>query len=419
MTFQNIFLSEANLGHMFLGVLTLLFSAHLFGQIFSNMRLPRVVGEICGGIVLGPSGMGAIYPEMYASLFNAFPEEGKILSFFYWMGLIFLLFTAGFNLDRSSGIKDQKIISNLVVSATLLPMLGGAIYCYLYDFSPYQGTAGSEFSMSIIVCISTAVTSIPVISKIFIDLNIINSRFAKVVLATSTIQDLILWVILGIAIKTSYDNHASIYFIALISILFLLGSLFVGPYLANFVSKLRGNLFLESSPIGYILGICLFMIVIANSLGVNIAFGALMAGFIISSLSDKTFQTARESISSFSLAFFIPIYFAIVGLKINIVSHFDVSLFLAFLFISSFLEIGSVYLGLRALKMDWLTRLNFGLAMNARGGPGIIIASMAYEFSIINESFFVILILVAIITSMISGAWFKFVLNKGWVLYQA
>ncbi|MBL8676598.1 MAG: cation:proton antiporter, partial [Alphaproteobacteria bacterium] len=188
MTLQNIFLSEANLGHMFLGVLTLLFSAHLFGQIFNNMRLPRVAGEICGGIVLGPSGMGAIYPEMYASLFNAFPEEGKILSFFYWMGFIFLLFTAGFNIDRSSGVKDQKIISNLVISATLLPMLGGVIYCYLYDFTPYQGTAGSEFSMSIIVCISIAVTSIPVISKIFIDLDIINSRFAKVVLATSTIQ---------------------------------------------------------------------------------------------------------------------------------------------------------------------------------------------------------------------------------------
>ena len=160
------------------------------------------------------------------------------------------------------------------------------------------------------------------------------------------------------------------------------------------------------------------MIVMANSLGINIAFGALMAGYIIRTLSDKTFQSARDSISSFSLSFFIPIYFAIVGLKINLVSHFDVNLFLTFLFISSFLEIGSVCLGLRALKMDWLTRFNFGMAMNARGGPGIIIASMAYEFSIINEAFFLILILVAIVTSMISGSWFKFVLNRGWPLYQ-
>jgi len=66
-----------------------------------------------------------------------------------------------------------------------------------------------------------------------------------------------------------------------------------------------------------------------------------------------------------------------------------------------------------------LTSLNFGFAMNARGGPGIVMASIAYEFSIINEAFFIVLILVAIITSLISGAWFKFVLNHGWQLYEA
>ena len=418
MTLQNIFLSEGDLGHMFLAILTLLFFAHLIGQLFSRMHLPRVVGEICGGIFLGPSGVGAISPEMYNFLFNAFPEEGKILSFFYWIGLVLLLLTAGFKIDKSSEFKDQKIVSNLVISATLLPIIGGIIYYYLYDFTSYQGVSGSELSMGIIVCISIAVTSIPVISKIFIDLDIIHSRFAKVVLATSTIQDLILWVILGVAIKTSTNNASSISLIVLISLLFLGGSLFMGPYLANYITKLKGNLLLEASPIGYILGICLFMIVMANSLGINIAFGALMAGFIIRTLSDKTFQSARDSISSFSLSFFIPIYFAIVGLKINLVSHFDAKLFLTFLFISSFLEIGSVCLGLRALKMDWLTCLNFGMAMNARGGPGIIIASMAYEFSIINEAFFLILILVAIVTSMVSGSWFKFVINRGWPLYQ-
>ena len=305
MTLQNIFLSEGDLGHMFLAILTLLFFAHLIGQLFSRMHLPRVVGEICGGIFLGPSGVGAISPEMYNFLFNAFPEEGKILSFFYWIGLVLLLLTAGFKIDKSSEFKDQKIVSNLVISATLLPIIGGIIYYYLYDFTSYQGVSGSELSMGIIVCISIAVTSIPVISKIFIDLDIIHSRFAKVVLATSTIQDLILWVILGVAIKTSTNNASSISLIVLISLLFLGGSLFMGPYLANYITKLKGNLLLEASPIGYILGICLFMIVMANSLGINIAFGALMAGFIIRTLSDKTFQSARDSISSFSLSFFL------------------------------------------------------------------------------------------------------------------
>jgi Kef-type K+ transport system membrane component KefB len=143
-----------------------------------------------------------------------------------------------------------------------------------------------------------------------------------------------------------------------------------------------------------------------------------MAGIIISTLPKETFQTARDSVSEFSLGFFIPIYFAIVGLKINLPAYFDMNLFVTFLFISSLLEIGSVFLALMVMKMNWLTSLNFGLAMNTRGGPGIVIASIAYEFSIINESFFVVLILAAIITSLVSGTWFKFVLNRGWSLYD-
>ena len=56
--------------------------------------------------------------------------------------------------------------------------------------------------------------------------------------------------------------------------------------------------------------------------------------------------------------------------------------------------------------------------MNTRGGPGILLASTAYEFSIINETFFVVLVLIAIVTSLVSGAWFKFILNRGWSLCE-
>ena len=143
-----------------------------------------------------------------------------------------------------------------------------------------------------------------------------------------------------------------------------------------------------------------------------------MAGIMVGSLVKGSFQVAKDAISNFSLAFFIPIYFAIVGLKLNLLASFDLKLFLAFLFISSLLEIGSVVLGLRLARKSLLTCINFGFAMNTRGGPGIVIASLAYEFSIINETFFVVLILVAIATSVISGAWFRFILRQGWPLYN-
>ena len=75
----NIVLSEADLGHVFLSILFLLCSAHFFGHIFNRLGMPRVVGEIFSGIILGPSLLGLFFPEYYKNLFNFFSEEGKIL----------------------------------------------------------------------------------------------------------------------------------------------------------------------------------------------------------------------------------------------------------------------------------------------------------------------------------------------------
>ncbi|HJD57639.1 MAG TPA: cation:proton antiporter [Rickettsia endosymbiont of Sericostoma sp. HW-2014] len=418
MDFPAIVLKEVELRQLFLSIFSLLVSAHFFGYIFNKCSLPRVIGEILGGIILGPSCFGFIFPEYCNKLFNFFPEQGKILSFLYWIGLALLMLSAGFKVNHTSGFKEKKLLFVLIISSTLLPILGGWSYYKFYDFTPYRGHLANDLSMSIVVCVSIAITSIPIISKIFIDLNIINSQFAKIVLAAAIFHDLILWVALDVAINNTVRENSNLFIVTFITILFLVFSLLVGPYLINYVTKLRGNLLLKSSSIGYLISVCLFIIIIANCLNVNIVFGALMAGVIICTLPNAEFQFTRDLISEFSLAFFIPIYFAIVGLKINLPSYFDLKLFLSFLLVSSLLEIGSVFIGIRLLKKNCLTSLNFGFAMNTRGGPGIVIASLAYEFSIINQIFFVVLILVAIVTSLISGIWFKFILNRNWSLYE-
>jgi Kef-type K+ transport system membrane component KefB len=83
-----------------------------------------------------------------------------------------------------------------------------------------------------------------------------------------------------------------------------------------------------------------------------------------------------------------------------------------FFLISSFLEIISVFLSMKIMKKDSLSSLNFGIAMNTRGGPGIVVASIALECGIINEKLFVALILTAITTSLLTGTWFKFIIDR-------
>jgi Kef-type K+ transport system membrane component KefB len=212
---------------------------------------------------------------------------------------------------------------------------------------------------------------------------------------------------------------SKIFSTVIITIVFIGLALFVAPKLIRYSSGLRYNLLIKSSPSGYILLICFLFAAVANALDVNIVFGAFLAGVVIGLMPHDRFGNAKEHIKDISLAFFIPIYFAIVGLKIDLIYHFDLLFFLGFLlFATTFAAIGTLT-ALKLAKEDWLSSFNITVAMNARGGPGIVLATIAFDLAIINQTFFVTLVLIAIVTSLLAGYWFKYVLSKGWPLLRS
>jgi Kef-type K+ transport system membrane component KefB len=315
--------------------------------------------------------------------------------------------------------KDRKIVIVTLLGSTIIPFLVGWWAPSFYDFSPYLGTKANMLAMKIVVGIAVAITSIPVISKIFIDLGIINTPFAKIVLATATLHDVVLWVALAIAtglVSTQIPSLAGILATVLVTIVFLAISLFVMPKIVRFSSGLRYNFLMRSSTSGYVLFVCFLFAAVASILEVNIVFGALLAGMVIGVMPHDKFAKAKEHIRDISLAFFIPIYFGIIGLRLDLIHHFDVWFSLQFLlFATTFAILGTLF-ALRLVKEDWLTSFNLAVAMNARGGPLIVLATVALELGIINQTFFVTLILIALITSLLAGSWFKYVISKGWPL---
>ncbi|HKI79242.1 MAG TPA: cation:proton antiporter [Ignavibacteriaceae bacterium] len=414
-------LSNQELTRFFFAIVLLLVSALWFGYVFKKFKLPKVIGEIVGGLVLGPSLLGYIFPDAYTWIFNAFEAEGKLISTIYWVGLILLMFVSGFEIERSFSRGDKKTIIAILLGSTLIPFIAGWIAPEFYDFSPLLGVKGNPLALKIIIAIAVAVTSIPVISKIFIDLKIMNTRFAKIVLATATIHDVILWVALAIAtglVSASEISATSITTTVIITVAFFGFSLLIMPGLIKFSNNLRYNLLIKSSKAGYTLFICFFFAALASILNVNIVFGAFIAGIIVGMMPNDKFGKVKENIKEFSLSFFIPIYFAVVGLKLDLIHHFDVIFFLGFLLFTTLFETFGTLLAARLLKKDWLSSFNLAVAMNTRGGPGIVLATVAFEMGIINETFFVTLVMIAILTSLLAGYWFKHVLTKGWPLLK-
>jgi K+:H+ antiporter len=153
-------------------------------------------------------------------------------------------------------------------------------------------------------------------------------------------------------------------------------------------------------------------------LEVNIVFGAFLAGIVVGAMPHDRFEKAKEHIKDISLAFFIPIYFAVIGLKLDLIYHFNFRFFLGFLLFATTIQALGTLLSLKLAREDWLSSFNIAVAMNARGGPGIVLATIAFDLGIINQTLFVTLVLMALVTSLMAGYWFRYVLSKGWPLLK-
>jgi Kef-type K+ transport system membrane component KefB len=181
-------------------------------------------------------------------------------------------------------------------------------------------------------------------------------------------------------------------------------------------SKSRFNVLASASPVSYTLLIAFAYVAAAALCNVNLVFAAFLAGFAI---SRKRLGEALETISRFSLAMFVPVYFSLVGYSLVFDKQFSLSMLLVFLAGACALKVLAVALGARIAGFRGLDLLNLAVATNARGGPGIVLASVAYEAGVISAAFYSTLVLVAMLTSQAAGAWLEFILHKGWGLLSS
>jgi Kef-type K+ transport system membrane component KefB len=398
----------------------LLTSAHLLGYLFARMRQPRVIGEILAGILLGPFVLGKldVYNHIFQLNVAAAPKKAA-LDLLYQLGLLLLMFLSGAETKALFQKHERKQIAWLASIGTVLPffiMLGLAS---LLPLAWFMGERSNRTSLLLVMGIAVAVTSIPVISRIFFDLKILHTRFARLVLGVAVLEDIGLWAVLAIATALAASagapKGAIAWHIALTLIYFALG-LTLAPRATKRVSKSRFNMLANNSPVTFTLLIVFGYVAVAGLLDVNLVFAAFLAGFAV---SRKRLGDALETISRFSFALFIPVYFALVGYGLIFGKSFSIAMLLAFLAGACLLKLVSVGLGARLAGFRGLDVVNLAVATNARGGPGIVLASVAYESGIISAAFYTTLVLVAVLTSQAAGAWLEFVLRRGLPLLSA
>jgi Kef-type K+ transport system membrane component KefB len=410
-------MSDSSLASVLFVLLLLVGFAQLLGYFFVKLRQPKVVGEILAGIVLGPALLGRL--PFVTHLIDTAKHQGNILDFVYWLGLLLLMFLSGAETQQLFSREERREVGWLGIVGTGIPFVLGLIFGPWLIRPALAGPNGNRISLIIILAVGVAVTSVPVVSKIFADLKILHTRFARLVLGVAVLEDIALWLALAVATavagKTALNPRAMTYHLLATVAFFLLGLTLV-PRLVKRVNKSRFNVVAKNSPVAYAIAVLLAYCAVAGALQVSLVFAAFLAGFAVVHKKRRLFADALDAIGKVAFAFFIPIYFAIVGLKLDLIRGVSLWMIVAFVVGTCVVKILSVSLAGRFAGFRGLDLINLAITTNARGGPGIVLASVAFDAGIISPKFYTTLVLAAILTSQFAGAWLDYVLRRGWPL---
>jgi Kef-type K+ transport system membrane component KefB len=397
--------------------------AQLLGYLFAKSSQPRVVGEIAAGLLLGPSLLGVVAPDFTQYLFNSISDAKWIKSSFADLGLAMLMLGAGLEVHVARRGGDRRLVTFLAVIGVVVPVVASVPLLSLLDFEAMLGSSNNSLAFTLVFAAAVAVTSIPVISRILLDLGLGATRFARVVLSVAVIDDLLLYVViaiaLGLVVPSGSEGHglpieggsslfvlvAPLAHVAL-SLIVMLGFRYLPSAIARVAGWQDDAFSKRQTWIALQVVLLAILLPVSWQTGVNPMFPALAAGVGCAGLlPHSAMSTNKLSIAS---TFFgraaVTLYFALVGLKLDLAQHFDPLNFVTMLAGATAIKAAAVWIAARSAGEPASSAFHFAAALNARGGPGIVLAVVSYDAGIISPMFFTTLVLLAIVTSQIAGA---------------
>jgi Kef-type K+ transport system membrane component KefB len=413
--------------------------AHAMGYLFVRLRQPAVVGEILAGLVLGPTLLGLVAPRVEATLFPGTGVVPMAMGALGEMGLLLLMFVAGGEMRIQATEGQRRAVASVAVTGLVVPFAVGILVVRALDHRDLSGPSGTAATTALVFGIAVAVTSIPVISRIMLDLGLLHTGFARLVLSVAAIEDVVLYGVLAVVLSLAHssksddyglwtlvgstDTASTVGYHLVVTLLFFGGCLRWGTAIVGWLLRSRANVVERRSPAGFRLALLLLTVLVCAVLGINPVFGALLIGLAVQRTTDRLAgaeagrppvggigQAARarqawEVIRHFSLAFFVPIYFVTVGLRLDLIRSFDPLFFAWFFLLCCGLKLASTWCGARLAGMRATPSLDLAVALNARGGPGIVLATVTLGAGVINEAFFTSVVLLSVLTSQMAGFW--------------
>ena len=401
----------------FLIILVLLLTtARIMGELFKKMGLPAIIGELLGGILLGPSFIGAIFPGFFQSVFIDPKESSVAFDGLSKLSVMLLLFIAGMEVKLENIRTRGKAAAKISLSGILFPLGLGFGVTWLFYGLFFSEPASNRLAPALFMGTALSITALGVMAKILIDIDMIKSRFGNLMMTAAMIDDIIGWMLFSVVI-TIADLKAESKFSAVTVLLI------IGVYTAFLVSIGRTKivdtllrfantkLSKPGAELSLAMILCLLSGIFTEWLGIKAIFGAFLMGVTVGN-SPYFSEKAKETFHDIVTYVFSPLFFVSIGLKVNFVTNFDLTIVALVLAISVTGKILGGYIGARLSGFKTNKAIAVGFGMNARGSQEIVLGLVALQAKIIDEKLFVGLVIMTFVTIVMAGPGMKYFLRK-------
>lgn len=377
-------------------VAVILLVCHMSGAVLKRFGQPQVLGEVVGGLVLGPSVLGLVWPSAQEWLFPA--PVLTALNYAAQLGLIVFMFLLGCEL-RTDRIGSRRVVGATVLGGMGLPFLAGVGVALA---APALGSGGTGFVLFFGLALS--ITALPVLARILVDLGLADTRLGATALSSAAVGDGVAWFVLtAILASTGMSGTGDIATTAGLAVaLVVVTVLCVRPALRTLVERVTSaQLLLGTLVVGAIAYAGLTQVI-----GLHPVIGAFLFGVVVPRNAPAVTRIG-EQLQGFTIAILLPLFFAGVGLSTSVGLLGDsVGNWLLFLLVlvvatvTKFLGAGG---GARLAGLPTRESMRLGTLMNCRGVTELVVATIGLQYGFVNGLGFTILVLVAVLTTAATG----------------
>jgi Kef-type K+ transport system membrane component KefB/mannitol/fructose-specific phosphotransferase system IIA component len=402
---------------MFMALAVLLGCAKLAAELMQKIGQPSILGEISVGIFLGPTVLGHYRPHLYETLFPTTGPMPIVLDTVTTLGVVFFLLTAGLEIDLRSIFRQGK--SALLVSffGVAFPFVTGFLAASAFPHYLGAEAGASPLIFALFVGTALAISALPVIAKILMDLNLLRTEVGTVIISSAMFDDLVGWILFSFVLGMMHPPAGGsvadgVKHTVVLVVLFVGITLTLGRWLFDRILPfLQAHTTWPGGVLAFIFTLTLAGAAFTEYAGIHAVFGAFVIGIAIGGSGHLRKRTS-DHIYEIVTNVFAPFFFASIGLRTNFASNFHLGLTATVVGVACVGKLLGAGWGARLGGMDRTSSLVVGLAMNARGAMEIILGILALQAGLIRESMFVALVVMALLTSLVSAPAIHFLVRR-------